>query len=101
MVNPPRQDDASYVQYEQERTAILSSLQRRAKLVAQRLNKCTNISCNEVEGALYAFPSIKLPEKAVKKAQELGKKADVFYALELLQNTGICVVPGSGFGQKE
>jgi alanine transaminase len=25
---------------------------------------------------------------------------DAFYALRLLEGTGICVVPGSGFGQK-
>jgi alanine transaminase len=25
---------------------------------------------------------------------------DMFYCLELLENTGICVVPGSGFHQK-
>ena len=26
---------------------------------------------------------------------------DVFFCFELLEETGICVVPGSGFGQKE
>lgn len=49
---------------------------------------------------MYLFPTIKLPEKAIQAAEEKGKKADEFYCLELLDGTGICVVPGSGFGQK-
>ena len=28
-------------------------------------------------------------------------KPDAFFCIELLDSTGICVVPGSGFGQKE
>ncbi|CRK09732.1 hypothetical protein BN1708_002255 [Verticillium longisporum] len=34
-------------------------------------------------------------------AAKEGRKADEFYCLRLLEATGICVVPGSGFGQKE
>lgn len=41
---------------------------------------------------MYLFPTINLPEKAVKAAEEKGKKADEFYCLELLDGTGICVV---------
>ena len=26
---------------------------------------------------------------------------DTYYCLELLRQTGVCVVPGSGFGQRE
>ncbi len=33
---------------------------------------------------MYLFPRIEMPEKALKKAEELGKKADVMYALDLL-----------------
>ena len=29
------------------------------------------------------------------------QEADTFYALSLLEETGLCVVPGNGFGQKE
>lgn len=42
-----------------------------------------------------------LPKKAVEVAQSKGLPADTFYAFELLENTGICVVPGSGFGQRK
>ena len=50
---------------------------------------------------MYLFPTIKLPRKAIARAQEMGKKPDEFYASRLLDATGVCVVPGSGFGQKE
>jgi hypothetical protein len=29
----------------------------------------TNITCNEVEGAMYAFPNIKFSKKAIEAAQ--------------------------------
>lgn len=61
---------------------------------------------------MYAFPNITLPPKAVEEAKKqgmsstssrfitlLGKPADTLYCLELLSETGLCVVPGSGFGQ--
>jgi alanine transaminase len=35
----------------------------------------------------------------VEAAKEAGQAPDVFYAFHLLEATGICVVPGSGFGQ--
>ena len=33
-------------------------------------------------------------------AEEAGQPADVFYAFHLLEATGICIIPGSGFGQQ-
>ena len=38
---------------------------------------------------MYAFPSISLPPG----------RSDDEYCMALLEETGICVVPGSGFGQ--
>ncbi|KAJ9582290.1 hypothetical protein L9F63_003419, partial [Diploptera punctata] len=58
------------------------------------------MSCNEVQGAMYAFPKLEIPKKACDKAASLGQCADVFYAFQLLESTGICIVPGSGFGQQ-
>merc|ERR1712155_27801 len=58
------------------------------------------ISCNTVQGAMYAFPQIKFPEAALAAAKEAGQPADVFYAFHLLEATGICIIPGSGFGQQ-
>jgi alanine transaminase len=50
---------------------------------------------------MYLFPRIKLPQKAIEAAKEAGKEPDAFYCLKLLDATGVCLVPGSGFGQKE
>lgn len=52
-------------------------------------------------GAMYSFPQIRLPPKAIEAAKKAGKAPDVFYCLMLLEATGISTVPGSGFGQKE
>jgi len=101
MVNPPKEGQQSHALYTQERDAILASLRRRATKLSATLNDCTGIKCNPVEGAMYAFPSVTLPPKAVEAAKAAGKVPDVFYCLALLDATGICVVPGSGFGQRE
>ena len=37
--------------------------------------------------------------QAIQAAEEAGQAADVFYAFNLLEETGICVIPGTGFGQ--
>lgn len=50
---------------------------------------------------MYLFPTITLPEKAIQAAKEANREADEFYCLRLLDATGICLVPGTGFGQKE
>jgi len=50
---------------------------------------------------MYLFPTITVPEKAQRKAEEEGKKPDEFYCMRLLDATGVCLVAGSGFGQKE
>lgn len=52
----------------QERTATLSALAEKAKLTEQVLNTVQGISCNPVQGAMYSFPRIIIPEKAVKEA---------------------------------
>ena len=56
-----------------------------------------NITCNEVEGAMYAFPKITFSKSCIEEAEKLGYEPDLFYCLKALEKTGICVVPGSGF----
>ncbi|KAH7444325.1 hypothetical protein KP509_02G073800 [Ceratopteris richardii] len=99
VMNPPKDGDESYELYSSERNAILSSLGRRAKMLAEALNKLERVSCNEAEGAMYLFPRIELPEGAMKAAQAAGMVPDTFYCKRLLDATGIVVVPGSGFRQ--
>lgn len=99
VVNPPQPGEPSYERFIKEKTAVLGSLKLRAKMVVDTFNSLEGFSCNPVQGAMYAFPQIKLPPKAIEAAKEAGQQPDVFYAFQLLENTGICIVPGSGFGQ--
>lgn len=100
MMNPPQEGDPSYPLYAQERDAILKSLNHRAKMVEEAMNKMEGVSCNSVEGSMYAFPRVRLPPAALKAAEKEGKSADFIYCMSLLDNTGIVTVPGSGFQQE-
>jgi len=100
VVNPPRPGEPSFESWNKEVQGTLDSLKRRAKLVAETLNSIEGIHCNTVQGAMYAFPQITLPEKALEAAKEAGQPGDVFYAFNLLESKGICIIPGSGFGQR-
>ena len=101
LVRPPRPGAPSYALYRQETDAIHAALRHRTQLMAARLNALPGVSCVDSPGALYLYPKMELPEKAVEEAARQGKSPDTLYALELLDATGICVVPGSGFGQKD
>ena len=125
VVNPPQPGEPSYESFKAQKSSILTSLAERAKLVADTFNSMEGFTCNTVQGnfsrifrtyflgivlifdlmiffigAMYAFPRLHLPAKAIAKAKEVGQAPDVFYAFQLLENTGICIIPGSGFGQQ-
>lgn len=101
MVRPPNLGEPSYDLWKQETDAIHAALASRTNLMAERLNGLPGMSCVNSPGALYLFPQIRLSAKAQEVARAHGKEPDAFYALQLLDKTGICVIPGSGFGQKE
>lgn len=101
LVSPPQPGDISYDTFIKEKTAVLQSLKDRAKLVAETFNSIEGIKCNEVMGAMYAFPNVSIPKRAQEEAKSRGMPPDSFYALELLEKTGLCVVPGNGFGQRD
>lgn len=88
MVNPPKKGEPSYEQWLKEKTTVLTSLKERAKLVADTFNSFEGFSCNTVQGAMYAFPRIALPPKAIEAAKQAGQPADTFYAFQLLEETG-------------
>jgi alanine transaminase len=52
-----------------EKTAVLASLKERALLVENAYDSIDGISCNPVQGAMYAFPRIDMPQKAIDKAK--------------------------------
>ncbi|KAH6894262.1 pyridoxal phosphate-dependent transferase [Thelonectria olida] len=101
MVNPPKEGEPSYEQYQQEYNGIFEGLRERATALHKAFEQMEGVECGEPQGSMYLFPTIKLPAKVAEAAAEEGRTADEFYCMRLLEATGICVVPGSGFGQKE
>ncbi|KAF9559767.1 alanine aminotransferase [Agrocybe pediades] len=101
MIRPPKPGQESYELWKKETDTIHAALASRTQSMSKRLNALPGVSCVDSPGALYLYPQIKLSEKAREAAKAASKEPDAFYALALLDQTGICVVPGSGFGQKE
>ncbi|XP_054009715.1 alanine aminotransferase 1 [Hylaeus anthracinus] len=100
VVNPPKPGEPSYELFKKEKEETLRSLAERSKLVVDTLNSIPGFKVNPAMGAMYVFPRIDLPKKAIQAAEAAGQQPDVFYAFKLLETTGICVIPGSGFGQR-
>lgn len=104
LVSPPSKDNCSpetIELYEKEYHNLHNSLKKRAKIVTEYFNKMTNASCKEVQGAMYAFPSLKFSQKVLEAAKLAGQLPDEFYCFQCLDETGIVLVPGSGFGQRD
>jgi len=100
MVKPPQPGDPSEPLYQEEMAALRASLTRRSRRLAAALNTMRNVTCTAIQGAMYAFPTIHLPQRAIAAAAQAGMSPDTAYCVALLDATGICVVPGSGFRQK-
>jgi len=101
MCRGPEPGGESYENHEAEKAAIFDSLKRRARIVEEGLDAIPGFSCQPAQGSMYCFPSVELPGGAVEEASRRGTTPDTLYALSLLERTGICVVPASGFGQEE
>jgi len=70
---------------------MVRKLKERRDYSYDRLRKIEGISCVKPNGAFYLFPKLNL--------NELGKwKDDKELVVELLKETGVCLVYGSGFG---
>merc|ERR1712039_685189 len=78
-INPPKPGDASYEAHQKERGGIISSLKARARKMSDAFNALPGVSCQLVDGSMYAFPRISLPPKAIAEAKKRGKAPDAFY----------------------
>jgi alanine-synthesizing transaminase len=69
---------------------MVEKLRQRRDFSYKRLNEITGISCAEPKGAFYFFP----------KVDEIGSRweNDMVFVRDLLENTGLVFVHGSGFG---
>ncbi len=63
----------------------MKKLTIRRDLTVEMLNAIPGISCVKPEGAFYAFPRLEM------------KQPDAHFVSELIKETGVVIVPGSGF----
>jgi aspartate/methionine/tyrosine aminotransferase len=68
---------------------VVEKLRQRRDFAWKRLNEIKGITCTKPEGAFYIFPKI----------HEVGTrwKTDMQFVVELLRETGVLIVNGSGF----
>jgi alanine-synthesizing transaminase len=68
---------------------VVEKLRQRRDYAWKRLNEIEGISCTKPEGAFYIFPKI----------HDVGTrwKTDMQFVIELLRETGVLIVNGSGF----
>jgi alanine-synthesizing transaminase len=71
---------------------LVSRLRQRRDYAWKRLNEIEGLSCAKPEGAFYVFPKI--------LAVGSKWKTDMEFALDLLKETGVLFVHGSGFDPK-
>ena len=108
MVAPPQPGQPSYERYAAEREGVLSELKAKAEILSRGINAIPGMSLESPQGALYGFVRFELPPEpgvdpgamAPEQRREYEARRDSAYCLALLEETGICVVPGSGFGQE-
>jgi aspartate/methionine/tyrosine aminotransferase len=112
MVDPPRDGEPSQELYRREKQTVLTSLKKRAEILEKGIKGIKGMYLEMPQGAMYAFVRFELPAEQGKNgggthpatmspAERAAYEArrDTDYCMALLEETGICVVPGSGFGQ--
>jgi len=85
--------------YDKEVAEVLAGLRERATILTNTMNGLEGVEMPPIGGAMYAFPQVTLPPAAIAAAEAQGVPADEFYCMQVLENTGLVVVPGSGFQQ--
>lgn len=103
LVSPPNSSNASNetVKLHKEEVKINTELKLKSQIMSKILNTIPGFSCQNIDGAMYAFPRINIPSFLIEEAFKKNMTPDMLYALALVEETGIVCVPGSGFGQKE
>lgn len=103
LMQPPQPGDASYEQYAREVDAINALRRLRAELLVSELAAIPNVACSRVQAGFSVLPRVTLPPAYVVQCaarNEVEQRAvpiDVRWCLELLEETGIAVTPGSAF----
>lgn len=79
-MNGYREANAMFLYAVQEKNAVLDALAHKASLTEKTLNSVPGIKCNPVQGAMYAFPQIYIPPKAVQEAKVCSQMCRRFHA---------------------
>lgn len=58
-----------HLPFKQEKESVLNNLAKKAKLTEDMFNKIPGMHCNPLQGAMYAFPRIFIPSKAIEEAK--------------------------------
>lgn len=72
------------------------SLQERRDFTVGQLRRMPGLSCADIHGAFYAFPSCTALSRQATAAD--GRPFDVWFCEQLLEREAIAAVPGSAFG---
>ena len=92
MVSPPAESNTARQTFIAEKEKVLSALHEKATLVRAAFAQMDGVEVFGKTGAMYLFPRLnKLP----------AGKTDFDYCMALLEETGLCTVNGSGFGQAD
>ncbi len=92
MVSPPDETNTARQRFINEKEKVLSDLYEKAKMVRTAFEQMDGVEVFGRTGAMYLFPRLnKLP----------AGRTDFDYCMALLEETGLCTVNGSGFGQAE
>ena len=81
-IRPALEADQSHI------SEMIAKLRRRRDLIDSLLNSIPGISCVRPQAAFYAFPRLEI------------SGSDQEFISSLIRETGVVVVPGSGFGQQ-
>ena len=71
MVDPPhigRESTQCLDLYNSEATKIFDGMKERAKLLTNTFNDMKQITCTEIEGAMYGFPRLHFSQKFIDEA---------------------------------
>jgi len=91
MVSPPDESHQSYQCFINEKQTVLHDLHEKATMIREAFTQMDGVTCFGETGAMYLFPRLTLPPG----------KTDYDYCMALLEETGLCTVNGSGFGQRD
>ncbi|NXI54971.1 ALAT2 aminotransferase, partial [Chloroceryle aenea] len=110
VVDPPQPGDPSYERFMTVRDGMgccgtgqdESQASTEAPLQHMAASPATSVGPNHPLHPLFVLPAGHMHgAELICVPQAQGQTPDMFFCMKLLEETGICVVPGSGFGQRE